>query len=188
MDPIDSTSEGDPLCFQALDDLVRALEAIRAPRDHGRLDGLVRRGEGGLRESLRRAFLTPEGGLPGDAWERRLPLAPDAQLAVMQTPVAELIAGGQPLALFGDNLFVDLDLSADSLPVGSRVGIGAAVLEVTPKPHNGCRKFRARFGMEALRFVSRPDLRPRNLRGIYLRVIEAGEVACGDAATVLTRP
>lgn len=186
--PIDSTSEGDPRRFRPLDDLVRALGAVRSSRDHGRLDHIVRRSEGGVREVLDRAQLLPERGLPGDAWERRLPLAPEAQLAVMQTPIAELIAGGQPLSLFGDNLFVDLDLSAASLPIGARIRIGTAMLEVTPKPHNGCKKFRARFGLDALTFVSRPDLRPLNLRGIYLRVIEAGEAACGSAASVIARP
>lgn len=110
------------------------------------------------------------------------------QLAVMQLDVAELIANGQPLALYGDNLFLDLDLSTRNLPLGSRVRAGDVVLEVTPAPHNGCRKFRARFGDEALRFVSSPSLRSRNLRGIYLRVVAAGEVACGDAVEVLSRP
>jgi len=105
----------------------------------------------------------------------------------MQTDVAELIANGQPLTLFGDNLFLDLDLSATNLPPGSLVRIGGATMEVTPKPHNGCQKFRARFGSEALRFVSKPDLRRRNLRGIYMRVVQRGEVAAGDPVEVITR-
>ena len=112
---------------------------------------------------------------------------PDAQLAVMQTDVAALIANGQPLVLFGDNLFVDLDLSTDNLPPGSRLMVGTARLEVTPKPHNGCGKFRGRFGADALHLVSRPDLRHRNLRGIYLRVVEAGDVQVGDAVEVRAR-
>jgi len=69
------------------------------------------------------------------------PLNGDAQISVMQREVAELIANGQPLTLFGDNLFVEIDLSVRSLPPGSRVRIGTAILEVTPKAHNGCRKF-----------------------------------------------
>lgn len=65
--------------------------------------------------------------------------------------------------------------------------IGQAVLEVTPKPHNGCKKLAARFGADALELVWDPELRPRNLRGIYLRVIEAGLVRVGDPARVLGR-
>jgi len=91
------------------------------------------------------------------------------------------------LTLFGDNLFLELDLSAGNLPAGSRVLLGSAVLEVTAKPHTGCRKFRGRFGEEALRFVSRADLRHRNLRGIYMRVAEEGETAPGDSVEVLAR-
>jgi MOSC domain-containing protein YiiM len=113
---------------------------------------------------------------------------PEAELTVMQVELARLIANGQPLTVFGDNLFLEMDLSAENLPVGSRVRIGGSILEVTAKPHNGCRKFAARFGHDALRLVSKPELRHRNLRGIYMRVVEAGEAALGDAVEVLSRP
>ena len=105
----------------------------------------------------------------------------------MQTDVAGLIANGQPLMLFGDNLFIDLDLSEDNLPAGSRVRVGEAVLQVTPFPHNGCKKFLSRFGQEALHFVSTRRLRNRNLHGIYMRVIEAGEGRPGDEVRVIRR-
>ena len=106
------------------------------------------------------------------------------QIAVMQADVAELVANGQPLTLFGDSLFLALDLSTPNLPAGSRVRVGGAVLEVTPVPHNGCRKFQGRFGQDALRLVSMKELRHRNLRGIYMRVVEPGEAGPGDAVEV----
>ncbi|HEX9670600.1 MAG TPA: hypothetical protein VGC93_14100, partial [Thermoanaerobaculia bacterium] len=121
--------------------------------------------EGGRRELPDRSRLSPEAGVAGDAWGRRAKRTADTQITAMQADVAELIANGQ-LTLFGANLFLELDLSARNLPVGSRLRIGAPVLEVTPVPHNGCRKFQARFGQEALRFVSGKELRQRNLRGI----------------------
>src|SRR5262249_13494640 len=158
-----------------------------APKSAGRVPRSVRRAEGGRGAPPAATLLDPDLGLPGDAWGRRTDPEPDAQLTVMQRAVAELIANGQPLVLFGDNLFVDLDLSRENLPLGSRVRLGHALLEVTPKPHNGCHKFRARFGSEALSFVSKPDLRHRNLRGIYLRVIEGGAVAVGDPIEVVAR-
>ena len=137
---------------------------------------------------LERARITPQSGMPGDSWGRQRHPAPEAQLAVMQFDVAELIANGQPLPLFGDQLFLELDLSLANLPPGSVLRAGTAGLEVSPEPHNGCRKFRERFGDAALRFVSKPELRHLNLRGIYLRVIEAGEIAVGDPVQVLSRP
>jgi MOSC domain-containing protein YiiM len=185
---VDSSSTGDPARYHTLEHLERSLAALPgAPITTGRVAMLVRRGEGGRREELDRVHLTPDAGLPGDAWGRRQEPNPEAQLTVIQIDVAELLANGQPVTLSGDNLFVDLDLSAANLPTGSLVQVGGAILEVTPKPHNGCHKFRARFGPEALRFVSKPDLRPRNLRGIYMRVVQPGEVAPGDPMEVIVR-
>ncbi len=191
MDPspaVDSASMGDPARFRSLAELEAGLRALGGrPADRGRIAAIVSRRDAGRRHLLGRALLTADDGVPGDAWARRQPRLPEAQIAVMDIAVAELIANGQPIALFGDNLFLDLDLSAGNLPIGSRLRAGGAVLEVTPKPHNGCGKFRGRFGDGALRFVSAPALRHRNLRGIYLRTIEAGEIAAGDRVDVLER-
>jgi MOSC domain-containing protein YiiM len=131
--------------------------------------------------------LAPGVGMPGDARGRDPELDEASQLAVMQRDVAELVANGQPLTLFGDNLFLDLDLSTHNLPAGSRLRVGQVLLEVTTLPHNGCVKFRGRFGDNALRFVSKKELRHRNLRGIYMRVVEAGEVVLGDMVEVISR-
>jgi len=170
----------------ALDAGLRALRP--APKDAGRLTHIVRRPTKDAREVLPRARLSPEAGLPGDNWSHKPAPDPTAQLTVMQTGVAELIANGQSLALFGDNLFVELDLSVANLPVGSRLRVGGAVVEVTPMPHDGCSKFNARFGNDALRFVNTKPTRPLNLRGIYWRVIEAGDIEVGSPIQVLSRP
>jgi len=186
--PIDSSSVGDPARFVALAELARALAAHPpAPRDRGRVALIVRKAEGGVRRTPARVGLTVADGVPGDAWARKPTRRPETQVSVMEVGIAALIANGQPLVLFGDNLLLDLDLSDGNLPPGSRVQAGAATLEVTPEPHNGCKKFRARFGGDALRFVSTPELRPRHLRGIFLRVVRAGEVAVGDPVEVVRR-
>ena len=185
---IDSTSVGAQDRFLSLSTLEEGLSNLpSAGEDNGHVALLMRRGADGRREILDRAELKPDTGVPGDKWSRSERRNPGMQIAVMQTDIAELIANGQPLTLFGDCLILDLDLSTTNLPVGSRGRVGNALLEVTPEPHNGCLKFRARFGADALRFVSMKQLRHRNLRGIYMRVVEGGEVAINDAAIVRSR-
>jgi MOSC domain-containing protein YiiM len=184
---IDSNSMGNPERHTDLADLEQGYMALTGmPKDRGRVALVVRKGEGGRRETPERVALTPEGGVTGDAWGREgWPV--EAQVAVMQKDVAELIANGQPLTLFGDNLFLELDVSTENLPTGSRVRVGGATLEVTPKAHNGCQVFRARFGDGALRFTAKVEQRHLNLRGIYMRVVTPGEVGPGDPVEVLHR-
>ena len=159
---------GDPALHLSLEALERGLASLpMAPRDRGRIVLIVARRDGGVRETPVRVTLTTDEGVPGDAWGRDPSRDPEGQLAVMQDDVAALVANSQPLTLFGDNLFLTLDLSSENLPTGSRVRAGSATLEVTPLPHDGCRKFRSRFGQAALRFVARKDRLQRNLRGIY---------------------
>lgn len=181
--------EGEPSrhrSFAELDAGVKALPA--APKDTGLLHLIVRRRADGVRETLDRVFLTPEHGVPGDRWGRKQPDKPEAQLTVMRRDVAEVIANAQPLTTFGDNLFVDIDISTENLPTGSRLRVGAALVEVTPKPHNGCFKFKGRFGRDALEFVQAKPTRNQNFRGIYWRCLEAGEIRIGSPLEVLSRP
>jgi len=185
---LDSHSVGEPSRFLSLSHLERSIAGPgTAPKDEGKVVQIVRRAEGGRRENLDEVELTPGEGLPGDAWGRKEAPNPETQLAVVQADVASLVANGQPFSLFGDNLFLDLDLSSENLPSGSRLRAGEALLQVTPIPHNGCRKFLSRFGPDALKFVSKKELRHRNLRGVYMRVIQAGLVRVGDAVHVLSR-
>jgi MOSC domain-containing protein YiiM len=180
---------GDPSRHATLAQLDRALLALpAAPRDSGRVALIVQRRADKVRETPSRVELRPAAGVPGDAWSRKPTPDPEAEITVMQLDVAGIIANGQPLTVFGDNLFLELDLSAENLPTGTRVRLGRATLEVTAKPHDGCHKFAARFGHDALRLVSTRALRHRNLRGIHMRVVEPGDVAVGDRVEVLSRP
>ena len=184
-----SDSMGDPsrhLPLAALESGLRALPGLSA--DTGRLTLIVRRGVDGSREAPERIRLTPDEGVPGDSWGRNPSRNLEAQIAVMRRDVAELLANGQSLTLFGDSLFVDFDISLGNLPIGSRLRVGEAVVEVTPMPHNGCAKFKGRFGADALFFVNAKPTRHLNLRGIYWRVIEAGDVSIGAPIQVISRP
>jgi MOSC domain-containing protein YiiM len=178
---------GDPARHRSQAAIEADWARLSAPPDRGRVALIVARRADGVRETPQRALLTPEGGVPGDRWARSIPDHPEMQLAVMRRDVAEMLANGQPITIAGDNLFVDLDISAANLPVGSRLRVGEAVVEVTPMPHDGCVKFRGRFGGDALRFVSSVERRDQNLRGVYWRVVESGGVAVGDPIEVLSR-
>jgi MOSC domain-containing protein YiiM len=171
---------------RTLPELEAGLDALpRAPASSGRVRLLVARGRNGARSEPARATLTVEGGLEGDRWSLKPSRILENQVTVMRYDVARLIAAGEPLSLFGDNVLVDLDLSAESLPAGTRLRVGSALVEVTPEPHTGCAKFAERFGRDALRLVSHKQWGGLNLRGIHWRVIEDGEVAVGDVIDVI---
>jgi MOSC domain-containing protein YiiM len=51
---------------------------------------------------------------------------------------------------------------------------------VTAAPHRGCKKFAARFGLDALRWVNSSEGYALNLRGINARVVSSGTVRPGD--------
>ncbi len=163
-------------------------QILRSPSDEGDLKLIVRRRGESEREVLTEATLDLTEGLLGDTWRsrgsRRTPdrLAdPMMQLTVMNVRVAALVAvNDDRWKLAGDQLYVDLDLSEANLPPGSRLAVGSAVIEVTDAPHLGCKKFRERFGEDALRFVNSDVGRKLRLRGVNTRVVAPGRLELGD--------
>lgn len=157
---------------------------VAAPTDLGLIEMIVRRPQEGEREAVNVAELDSEQGLVGDNWRERSgdgQVKPLTQLTLMNSRVAQAVAGSRerwPLA--GDQIYVDMDLSEDNLPVGTRLELGSAIIEITPQPHTGCYKFSDRFGAEALRFVNIGPAKAHRLRGVYARVIEGGRVEVGQ--------
>lgn len=173
----------------SLADLHDGVDSIRrSPADAGRIELIVARPQVEAREILARAQLDEHEGLHGDCWLARgsseMPdgsAHPDAQITLMNSRAAALIAGEQERwALAGDQFYVDLDLSSANVPPGTRLQLGTAQLEVTAEPHHGCGKFAQRFGVDAMKFVNSPIGRELNLRGVNARVVHAGAVAAGD--------
>ena len=106
---------------------------------------------------------------------------PQMQLNLMNSRVIALVAGPEDRwALAGDQFFVDLDLAKENLPAGTRLAMGSAIVEVTSVPHLGCKKFVARFGMEAMKFVNSRRGKKLCLRGINAKVVQSGRVSTGD--------
>ncbi len=163
------------------------LEAVHAaPRDAGRLELIVRRPAVDEREILDEAVLDLERGLVGDRWATRDKERTPAYLAAQLTLIGtRLLAAIEPdrarWPMAGDQLYVDLDLCEGHLPVGGRLAIGSAIIEVSGEPHTGCAKFSARFGSEALRWINSPIGRAHRLRGLNARVVQTGTVRQGDA-------
>lgn len=164
------------------------MEVRKSPRNNGLLEAIVIRPGSEERLSLQRCRLSPEDGTEGDAWARgcwlKLPDGsphPDVQICIMNSRMIHLLAGDrQRWELAGDNLFFDLDLSRENLQPGQLLRIGECVIEITEQSHNGCAKFSQRFGPAALKFVNSPTGKELRLRGIYAKVIKAGEVQVGD--------
>lgn len=176
-------------CPKKLSELEAGLDEIRdSPKQEGVLKLIVRRPGIGEREVLQEAELDREEGLVGDNWSTRGSSRtpdgashPDMQINIMNSRSVALIAQSPDRwHLAGDQLFIDLDLSAENLPPGTCLALGSAVLEVTSQPHTGCKKFVERFGADALRFVNSPMGRRLNLRGINAKVVQPGVIRAGD--------
>jgi hypothetical protein len=170
-------------------ELEAGLDSIRrSPKDEGAIAMIVRRPQVDAREVLEEGELDLAEGLLGDTWKvrgsSRTPdgsAHPDMQLNIINARVIALLAREKdrwPLA--GDQLFIDLDVSSENLPPGTRLALGAAVIEVTDQPHTGCKKFAARFGLDALKFVNSPLGRQLRLRGVNARVTKPGVIRVGD--------
>jgi MOSC domain-containing protein len=173
-----------------LAELESGVDRIRnSPSQDGRVELIVCRPAVGHREVLNVAEVDHLVGVVGDCWRTRGSSStpdgnfnPDAQITLMNARSVAAIAGERERwQLAGDQFYVDLDLSEANLPPGTRVEVGAAVLEVTALPHRGCGKFLKRFGIDAVKFVNSAVGRELNLRGINARVVQGGTVRTGDA-------
>ena len=163
-------------------------DILASPTDGGRVELIVRRPVVEGRETVTEAALDTVEGLVGDCWRTRGSSStpdgsanPKAQLTLMNARVAALVAGSpERVPLAGDQLYVDLDLTADNTPPGTRLAIGTAVIEVSEDPHRGCRKFMDRFGTDAHRFVNMKRDPTLNLRGVNAIVVTGGTVRQGE--------
>lgn len=186
-----SKGESDGMRHLTREELTVGLDEIRSsPRDKGELKLIVRRPETGQREVLHEGSLDPVHGLAGDNWLARGSRSrpdgsadPEMQLNIMNSRVIALVAQDpERWALAGDQLYIDMDLSPENLPPGTKLSIGTAIIEVTAPPHTGCKKFVGRFGKDAMVFVNSGVGRQLNLRGINAKVIRAGTICTHDVA------
>ena len=159
---------------------------LAAPGDVGQLKLIVRRPDVDQRETPEEGHLNTEQGLVGDSWVTRDNADPEVQLTIMNARVIGLLAQTRDRwALAGDQLYLDMDLSDENLPPGTQLALGDAIIEVTEPPHTGCKKFAARFGVDAIVFVNSGRGKKLNFRGINAKVIQPGDIRIGDVARKL---
>lgn len=164
-----------------------------APPDDGTVSLIVQRPAVNARAVVDAAEMSVARGMAGGGWQLRPERGTVDQICVMSTAAIRAFAGDDPRAwpAAGDQLFLDLDLRRANLRAGDRVAVGAdadaVLLEVTPKPHNGCAKFARRYGDDALKVVMAPLGKERRLRGIYFRVVREGVVRKGDRVRKVPR-
>jgi MOSC domain-containing protein YiiM len=125
----------------------------------------ISRRTGEQKQPVKRALLVADHGLEGDAhagdWHRQVSLLADEDIETMRGKGLQLSGGD-----FAENL-TTAGVSLSELPVGTRLHVGEAVLEVTQigkECHHGCAIFRAVGDC----------VMPR--RGIFTRVLAGGEI------------
>ena len=170
-------------------ELEAGMDHIRqSPKENGLLKMIVRRPAVDEREAISEGELNTTEGLEGDTWKTRGSSHTtdgsanvNSQITVMNARTIALLAQDEERwSLAGDQLYIDMDLSDDNIPPGTRLAIGTAIVEVSAQPHSGCKKFSARFGVEAMKFVNSPEGKRLHLRGINTRVVQPGTIRVGD--------
>ena len=188
-----SDSEAKNIRHLNTDELEAGLEeALTSPTDEGIVNLIVCRPDVGQRKVLQSAEFSLEIGLVGDNWSKK-PYSkspdggphPEMQVTMINSRVLDLITAGDSsrMAVPGDQLVVDFDLSRENIPPGTKLNIGSAIIEVTEAPHTGCAQFVGWFGADAMRFVNSSRGRELCLRGINSKVIQPGVISQGDTIT-----
>ena len=133
--------------------------------------------KGTVKKNVGRAKLRAEWGIEGDAhagpWHRQVSLLAWESIEKMRAQGLNVREGS-----FAENI-TTRGLELHTLPVGTRMRLGSALVEVTQIGklcHSKCAIFQAVGDC----------VMPRE--GIFVRVLEEGEVAVGDPIIVLSRP
>lgn len=180
--------------LEVLDNLYHALPPC--PTELAAVNALCVRPGPDQREVRTLIELHPEQGAIGDRWERKTWLYlpdgrpdPRVQVAVCNSRILAMLQAATGVSHHpGDTLFTELDLSVANLPVGSRLQVGAAVLEVSDVENDACGKFAAHYGELVLQWIRLPQNRPRRLRGLFARVVSGGIVHVGDSVKKIATP
>ncbi|MCM2563082.1 hypothetical protein M8756_13160 [Lutimaribacter sp. EGI FJ00015] len=169
--------------------LQAALAHIRAaPTDNAPIEMLCFRPGYGQRQIVDRLELTVDRGIPGERWLTapwlKMPDGrpdPRIQVSILPKRVMDTVWQDRSGTVHpGDPIVADIETSVDSLPVGTRLQAGTAVLEVSDAFNEGCVKWKTRYGTAAKDWIVTPENRPLRLRGLLCRIVQDGVVRVGD--------
>jgi hypothetical protein len=178
-----------PLRPATAEELHAALPGVlAAPRDAGEVRLLCLRPKPNARSFPRSLTLSRTGWVEGDfersrPWMRLADGAPDPriQVAMMSWRVLGLVWRERDRVVFpGDNIVVDMNLTEENLPAGTRLAAGSAVLRVSDVANDGCVKWRVRCGDAASDWTTAPARAPLRLRGLFCSIERDGVVTVGD--------
>jgi MOSC domain-containing protein YiiM len=160
---------------------------LSSPKDEGDIETLCIRPNEGERDYVQSMQLNKEEGVVGDRWIRKTWMhledgSPDPrlQVCVLSSRVLATVRTDTSMMYPGDNIVADLDLSEANLPVGQRLQIGSAVIEVSDVFNTACPKWLARYGADSIVWINLHDHKPLRLRGVLAKVVVAGEVKITD--------
>lgn len=172
-----------------LDQLNAALPHIRqAPRDNAPIETLCFRPGYNQRRIVDELEMSVDGGITGERWliapwlrlEDGSP-DPRIQVSILSKRVMDAVwldRSGAPHP--GDPIVADIETSYDSLPVGTRLQVGSAILEVSDAFNEGCVKWKVRYGADAKDWLVSPENTPLRLRGLLCRIVKSGTVTQSD--------
>lgn len=178
-----------PAALVAREDLDRGLaHVLAAPATDAPMYMFCTRAGYNQRTHPDRLEMTSAGGVAGDfemstPWLALPDGSPDPRIQVSILPlrVLDLVwrdRDAQPHP--GDTIIADLNVSTGTLPPGTLIRVGTAVLRVSDLWNDGCVKWKARYGRAAFDWVSAPAHEGLRLRGILCSVEQGGSAGLTD--------
>lgn len=167
-----------------------ALPAIlAAPQECGVVRLLCSRPSPNMRVFPQALTMTRANGVADDyeasrPWLKLPDGSPDPrkQVSIMPWQVLDLVWRDRDRVPHpGDNIAVDMNLTAENLPDGTLLAAGTAILRISDEPNDGCSKWKVRCGVAAHDWITRPAHLPLRLRGLYCSVEQDGRIGLGDA-------
>lgn len=161
---------------------------LDAPKDSGPIETLCYRPDFGERVFVDKLNMSIENGVEGDRWKEKPWLRledgsadPRIQVCILGKRMLDTVWTDTEATPYpGDTIIADLDFSEKNLPDGALLQAGSAVLRVSDYFNNACVKWKARYGVESVRWINRTDIKPLRLRGVLCEVVKDGEVTVND--------